>query len=300
MRRFVVMAAVSTVVGTFSGVAMGATNLGIAQDYNAFILQDINASGGDTEGRLAVGRDANLQFYGVGSHLTNSHGTRDDFIVGRNMNAMGGWQVFNGNAVWGNSLIAGPTTPNGSTFHGTPIDFAAATIDLTNRANQWSAISPNGTAVYDGFATLTITGTDPNLNIIDIPGALWSNPSISSRFVNAPAGSTVLINISGTTNSMSGGLALTGGVTKQTVLWNFYETTALNSSFLSMQGSVLAPLAHLELNGGNFEGISVLGSAHTFNGGEFHNYGFDGKIPEPATLALLGLAALGVRRVRTR
>ncbi len=45
------------------------------------------------------------------------------------------------------------------------------------------------------------------------------------------------MNASHRRTSLSGGLAATDGTTKHTELWNFYETTALNSSFLSMQGS---------------------------------------------------------------
>ena len=107
-----------------------AATLGIANDYNAFIFGNLNAAGGDTEGRLAVGNNLNASSYGVGVTLTNSGGTRDDLVVGNNMNAQGGWQVFNGNAVYGATLTAAPTTPNGSTFQGTPVDFAAAQADL--------------------------------------------------------------------------------------------------------------------------------------------------------------------------
>lgn len=297
MRVNITLAAIAVVSVAVVTPIQAANNLGIAQGFNAFILSDLNAVGGDTEGRLTVGNNATMQFYGVGATLTNSHGARDDLIVGNNLHAIGGWQVFNGNAVYGGSLINAPMTPNGSTFAGTPINFARAATELGATSTSWSSIAPNGSAIYDGFATLTISGSDPVLIVINVPGALWSNPSITSRIVNAPAGSTVLINIDGATNSMTGGLAL-NGVSRETVLWNFYQTTALNSSFLSMKGSVLAPFAHLDLNGGNFEGISVLQSANTFNGGEFHNYGFNGKIPEPATPSLAALGLVAMRRLR--
>src|SRR5581483_9841845 len=74
--------------------------LGPASDFTVFVLGDVNQSFTDTEGRMAVGRNATLNSFGVGDRLPNSHGSRDDLIVGNTLTMTGG-QVFNGNAVYG-------------------------------------------------------------------------------------------------------------------------------------------------------------------------------------------------------
>jgi hypothetical protein len=83
-----------------------AANLGTANAFNGFVFGNLTSHGQDTEGRLAVGGNFTASSYGVGSGgvgpavpLTNPR--TDVLVVGGDMNAQGGWQVFNGNAVWG-------------------------------------------------------------------------------------------------------------------------------------------------------------------------------------------------------
>src|SRR4249919_3733795 len=77
-----------------------ATGLGVANDFSAFVLHDFNASYSDVEGRVAVGGNAKITGYAIGNHLANSNGTRDDLIVGGNLEFTNG-QVFFGNTVYG-------------------------------------------------------------------------------------------------------------------------------------------------------------------------------------------------------
>ncbi len=264
--------------------------LGVAGDYNAFILNDLSAGGGDTEGRLAVGHNATMFGYSVGSRLGNSYGALDSLVVGNDLDAIGGWQVFNGNAVYGNMLVHAPSivAPN-SIRRDSPIDFAAVAQSMQTLSGQLAKLSDNGTSKYE-WSTLTITGTDSTLNVVTINASDWANAF--DRQITAPAGSTLIINIPGISNSMHGGLSL-NGVDRAHVLYNFYESTSIASNNIAVMGSVLAPYASATINGGAFEGNAILLNATQINGGEFHDYPFVGT-PEPATigLGLIGAFAL--------
>ena len=274
-----------------------------AGDFNALIFNDMNATSGSTEGRLAVGGNAMLKWYSVGQNLSNSKGARDDLIVGGDLNAIGGWQVQKGNAVYGGNLVAAPTTPNGSVLKGAPLDFNVLESNAIASALLYGGLTPTGSAVYDGYSTLTINAPQAGLNIINVDGRCWSKTNISNRVVNAPAGATVLVNVSGTTNAMSGGMSLKGGVTRNDVMWNFYETESLTQSSMALLGSLFAPQAHFQLSGGSVDGQAVLASVDTINGGGFRNYSFGGSlpaVPEPLTLAMLTLGVIATASRRPR
>jgi choice-of-anchor A domain-containing protein len=222
------------------------------------------------------------------------------------MNAIGGWQVFNGNAVYGTTLTAAPTTPNGSTFQGTPVDFAAAQADLLAKSAYWAALPATGSSVFQ-FSTLTLTGNNPVLNVFQVTEAAWENSN--DKQINIPVGSTVLINIAGTNVAFNGGLAINGQQNQfdpaiPGILYNFASATTLQPSNIAVLGSVLAPLADLTLTGGNINGITVVANALTQSGGEFHNRGFTGTlpnppVPEPCSVAL-GLGGMLIGLVGTR
>ena len=80
--------------------AVPATGLGIANDFSAFVLDDANLFHSDVQGRVAVGDDATITGYAVGDQLPNSHGTRDDLIVGGDLHFTNG-QVYFGNVAYG-------------------------------------------------------------------------------------------------------------------------------------------------------------------------------------------------------
>lgn len=284
-----------TVVILGSAAFAQASPFGLAGQYNAFIFHDLDAIGGDTEGRLAVGRNATMASYSVGFHSPDSGGTLDHLVVGNDLNAIGHWQVFGGNTKYGGSLISAPSTqPPNTILPGNPVDFLLVQTEMQNLASNLSTLSANGASLYQ-WSTLHLTGTDPVLNVIDVNPLEWA--AASDRQITAPAGSTLILNIAGSVNSMSGGLAL-HGISRENVLYNFYESTTINSSSIAVLGSVLAPYATLNLSAGAIEGNAVLLNAVQRNGGEFHNYTFQG-VPEPTTLALLGLVAGLARRRRT-
>ena len=121
---------------TLEGREVPASGLGVASDYSAFILGDFHGQYSDIQGRLAVGGNATITGYSVGTGLTDSDGTRDDVIVGGNIDYTNG-QVFNGNVVYGGTGhfdMFG--IPNGTTRQGNVIDFAKARTDLPEHVQR--------------------------------------------------------------------------------------------------------------------------------------------------------------------
>ncbi|WP_428307072.1 choice-of-anchor A family protein [Lacipirellula sp.] len=312
--RLLSLCAPALAVAAALGLSTGAraANLGAANAFNGFVFGNLTSHGQDTEGRLAVGGNFTASSYGVGSGgvgpavpITNPR--TDVLVVGGNMNAQGGWQVFNGNAVWGTSLTAAPTTTNGITYQGNPVNFAAAQADLTAKSAAWGALPTNATVFFDGYSTLTLTATNAGLNVFNVSESVWeatSNKQIVNSFPNA----TLLINIAGSDVTQFGGMSYNGSSSPSNnhagVLFNYPTATTVQTNNIAMLGSFLAPNAALTINGGGINGVGVAASALQQSGGEFHNFTFGGDIPytpvvpEPATcvLAGIGLAAIAAKR----
>ena len=77
-----------------------AINFGVAGNYNVFVFQDMNMSNTDAEGRVAVGGNATLVNYGIGSGISPlpPPGTDNSFVIGGNVN------VTNGSNASGNTV----------------------------------------------------------------------------------------------------------------------------------------------------------------------------------------------------
>ncbi|WAC19484.1 choice-of-anchor A family protein [Luteolibacter sp. SL250] len=291
------LAAVSTACAVFTAFTPSASaqSLGAASDYNVFIFGNFTSSGSDTEGRLAVGGNADLTNYSVGSSLPTSGG--NTLVVGNNLTFTSG-QVNKGDAVYGNTASTSNFgIPDGSLVKGSPIDFSAAQSQLTQLSGSLAGMAANG-SFNDYYGTLQFVGSDPSLNTFTVTA-----PSVNSANgiqINAPANSTVVINIGGDNIFFDNFGISIANTDKQRVLYNFYEATALTIAGISVQGSVLAPLANVTFSNGNVEGTLI---ANNVTGqGEYHNYKFQGTlpVPEPSGAALLGLslASLAFRRRR--
>ncbi len=281
-------------------VACGA-NLGVANDYNGFILGTDSQLNASAQGRVAIGGSASLSSYGIASGLTGFSGP--SLVVGGDLTYTNS-QVFWGDVhVGGTPNFTNVTISNGQLYNpSSPIDFAAASSYLTQQSSSWGALAPTGSTVVQ-FGGITLTGTDPSLNIFSVNGSDLA--SANSLTISAPANSTVLVNVNGTTNSMSNfGMTLLDGADKQYTLYNFYETSQLNISGINVLGSVLAPDADITFNNGNTEG-TLIGSTISGNGG-LQNFIFQGDlpgeepIPDASTLVLAGMSCLAFASQKLR
>lgn len=298
VRRTVAIASIAATFSTFSTVAFANNPFAGAEGFNAVIFGNLNATAGDTEGRLAVGGNLTASSYAVGPNAP-ADANANSLVVGGDLNAIGGWQVFNGNTKYGGSLINAPSFVSPYTLQqaSNVYDFAGRKSEFVSISNALAGLADNGTQLYQ-WTTYTLTGTNSGLNVFNVNAADWA--AASNRIIDAPTGSTVLINVLGTSGSLANGMALQGGIDRTRVMFNYSQATSLTFSNIAVEGSVLAPNAALTLSSGNINGISVFDSALTQNGGEFHNWTFNGSAPVPEPMTMIGIATMAGLVARRR
>ncbi len=248
--------------------------LDVASAFNVFVLGDVTQSYTDSEGRVAAAGDVRLTGYGIGSTLSNSAGQRDDLVVGGRLTYDQG-QVFNGNIVYGGTaVLQNVGLPNGTARQGVPVDFTAARTRLDALSAAFAGLAVNG-VTDDTYGTLLLAGADPNLDVFSLSAGELA--SANGMNITAPAGATVLVNVSGTAAQMQYFGMTLSGTDKQHVVFNFPDATSLTMAGISVQGSVLAPGADVTFSNGNLDGTLVAG---TLTGsGEFHNIPTLAQIP---------------------
>jgi choice-of-anchor A domain-containing protein len=235
---------------------------------NAIILNDVYLQNVDITGRMVVGNNATFPNYTVGSELPYDP-SRYDLIVGGDLDHRGG-SVPNGAVAYGGNLINTATAAGG--YHlDTPIDMAQLTNDMNWWSQELATQTPNGAGTNGTFTCPS--GVDPcviNATASDV------DQQIS---VNAEAGTTVLINVSGNDISMwNFGMFYSGGVQRDTVIYNFYEAENISMGGIGFEGSILAPRADLYFINGQMNGQIVVDNwiVSDATGGEMHHRLFNG------------------------
>ena len=285
----------SAVVSAFAAGSF-AQSLWLADGYNGFVLHNHTAANSVVEGRLAVGGNLDVSNYSVGTTLPS--GTTGDTLY-----VMGDFKFSNGQVAQGDART-GDTTPTVSGFgvpHGSlissPNTFWIPTIftELIGRSGYWGHLLPTDSTLAK-FGNITLTNSsNSSTAIFEVQGAEITGAN--NLQINSPAGSTVLVNVRGSSPKFkNAGYSLSGGITQDHVIFNFWEATSLEVSGLGLEASVLAPQADLTFNNGHIGGQVVVSSFS--GGGELHNYNFGGTlpVPEPATLIAVAAGLVGIAR----
>lgn len=264
----------------FSLVTTTNLNFGVAKDFNLFVLEDVFQPSSDTEGKVAVGRDAFFANYSIGDRLPNSNGAEDVLIVGRRLTYLSG-RVYHGNVVYGDSTnlpISTVSVDEGTIRKDNVIDFTAAAAYLNGLSNTLASYQTNGTDTMQ-WGGILMNGTNPFVNVFNISG---SDLSVANNVeIRTPAGAVAIVNVSGNKIQWSGGLSLFG-TDKQKVIFNFYEADSLKLQYIGILGSILAPKAHVNFVSGVQEGQMICKSLEGM--GQFNLAPFIGNIPANTTI----------------
>lgn len=271
--------------------------LGFAGSYNTFIFGDFSNTS-DTQGRLAVGGNANLYGYSVGDQLP--YDKNDNVLV------VGGDLNFTSGRVYGTAVVGGSATlghaniADGGVFTNQPMPFSFSDERqrLTGLASSLSQRASTG-SVVNNWGHLTLTGSGSNaIQVFNVSGSDMLNANGLS-LSNIGADDTVIINVSGLTSGLTN-MGMNDLANKNDkVLFNFYEANELSLYGVGVQGSILAPLADIDNATGVIYGTIIAGS---LNGSiQQDHHPFTGNTPIPAAAWLLGsglFGLIGARKVR--
>lgn len=280
------------------------SDMNFINSFNAVILGNLVASGGDTEGRLLVGRDFNSGLIGYsigfgpngGSGVVPDLGTETDvLVVGGSFFDASDFGI-NGNVVYGRDHIGVPRLWFNHAFRkiptadirigingnvatdGSGMTFGEIREFIESSSAILGALPDRGATLVEKteWNDLTLLGSDPELNVFNVTSDFWSFTR-GQVTVDAPLTSTIVINVLGETVDISNGTFNITNVPWSQVIVNYVTATNISLRGVDHNGTVLAPAANLFLSGAAVNGtVLVGGNAAQNNGGEFHAYPFCG------------------------
>jgi choice-of-anchor A domain-containing protein len=229
----------------------------------------MNISSGSVAGRAASGENATLKSLSIGAALPNSTGTRDDLIVGGNLNYSSG-SVANGSIVYGGTAaLSSVSIPRGTARRVVnPLATASTQSYIQGVATRWASLPANGsTVVKSGGKTVAITlsGSNSAQNVFALNGADLAKAG--SLNISVPSGSIAIINVNGTVDKLQSFTIKLGGADSQHIVWNFFAATSLALSSVSVPGTIWAPQAAVTFSSSPLNGSLVAASLTSSSSG---------------------------------
>jgi choice-of-anchor A domain-containing protein len=286
--------------------------LGDASGYNVFIFGsgDFSSQNTDTMGNLAAGGNVSLVNYSVAAGIAGNPSSTPNpaqLVVGGTLTAQNGGVGSNqAGAIYTNSTPSLTSfTATGGVHAQTLISsFSTDQTTYSNLSLSLASLTANGTT--SGLLagnTLDFTGTSTALNVFTVSGSTLS----SSQTINisAPTGSTVLINVTGTSAvDFQNGSVVETGVSAARVLYNIASASVDLVGSKDPKGSILAPNAGVTGGYGSMTGQLI---ADSYSGNtQFDDTLFAGTLPVPVPAAgwlllsgIAGIVTLTRRREMT-
>lgn len=213
-------------------------SLGLDPSLNLVAFGNMNVGSSDVEGRVAVGGNASINGYSINTK------TGGNALYGGTGLVVGGNLTFTNGTIWGGATVGGSYAPTGSgnmmgsAPTGQGFAFATEQQRLTALSLSLDARANTGTAV-DQWGTLHFDATGQMLAVFDI---LAADAARNLQIDNLADGAQILINIHGTRVDF-GNHGYTG-FNKGQVLFNLPTATevilngGINASLLATQASV--------------------------------------------------------------
>jgi choice-of-anchor A domain-containing protein len=288
-------------------------------EFNVLVFGDFTAPSSDVEGRLYAGGNVSLSSYSVGEQLSGGMVGGNSLVVGGDLTFNSG-SVKNGNIVvggsgagvasnvWWGTHNAGYTLTDNVGFSNLPVDFVAEQTRLVATSTALAQLGSTGSSEYK-WSQLFLTGDGTgNTQIFNIDAsALGAATNIVVQ--NIADGVEVVINVSGSAASMSGGMDQFFERNRETILFNFFEADTLNLANIGVQASILAPETDIQTSWGVVWG-QVVGASWTgpmqVNQVYYDGYapppggpvGDEVAIPAPGALGIVLIGLCAIRRLR--
>ncbi len=236
--------------------------------FNLLTLEGLTLQGTAVGGRVAVGQDAILDDVTIGTALALDR-TRADLIVGHNLDFSSG-SVSNGAIVHGHAAEVADGVQYAALLQGNRLDFADAEAVMHQISAELLSLNvfANGGVAIEQPAgegsRVTLTGQDPNVNLFDLSSEqLFIADQLS---ITAPAGSVVVINVTGDPVRLAPTTITMDGVGSESVIIHF--TTALEATIggTDLKGLVFAPKTTVTFDDAQIDG-SVIARSLTGSGG---------------------------------
>ena len=328
--------AVSALLASVQASAIS-IDLGPASDYNLFIKGSFTQPGADSQGKIAIGGNANIGQYDVGVNYepgtwrdgkqfwTQPGKYSDVLVVGGDLTtAQWAWGNIKGNLVLGGELTSGSSANAvlGTTTKGTPIDFDGAFAQFTALSQELASHENTGGLDFKYNNWLILDGSaESNVYFANITGDMLAKATDLTA-AGLDSNDTLVINVSGKNinfDSLNYGQRESFGalnVSASNILYNFFEAESITFGG-GIKGNFLAPNADFTFLQGDLSG-QVIAKSWTGGWGAQANLwdGFfvppfddtpptDGTPPvvsvlEPSPLLLLlgGLLALVLIRIK--
>ncbi len=259
-------------------------DLGSATGYNLFIKENFYQPGADSQGKIAIGGNANIGQYDVGVNYepntwrdgkqfwTEPGKYADVLVVGGNLTTtQWAWGNIKGNLILGGELTAGSSKNAvlGKTTKATPIDFNAAFNQLSNLSQELAGQASTGGLEFKYNNWLRLNGTSNNdIYVANITGNMLANATDLTA-TGLDRNDTLIINVSGKNinfDSLNYGARENFGalnLSASNILYNFFEAENIIFSG-GIKGNILAPNANFTFLQGDLSGQVI---AKSWTGG---------------------------------
>ena len=284
----------------FAGVAFAGTNPASAQiqcstldqatgitgfsNFSLFTPGNVTVSTPvDIQGAAAIGGTAMLDNYTVDSANATPLPLGYSLVAptlanGSTVIITDGNYAYGGNPAHVYNNGSGTRIPASAATDTNPLDFAQLSSDLSGFSAGLAAIAPNMTLSKIDPAHYSLTGTSTSGNAFDTTISQLAPSAGSTLDISAPAGSTVVINVtdSGTVNLAPLATIKLVGASQSTVIWNFPNASAITAGSTQWEGTILAPAASLDYPGAQVDGSVYVASLSGAT--EIHYFPFTGTL----------------------